>query len=223
MFGALTWHLTRATGVVAYVLLAVSMVAGLALSSRVHGRRPKRTWVLDVHRMAGALALGFLGVHVASLLMDSFVSFSVADVLVPLVGGWKPVAVGAGIAAMWLLIAVELSSLVRRRLSAQAWRRIHLASFGAFALATAHFVMAGTDAATPLARLVIFGATGVIVALTGFRIWRATLAPPRVGASAGARVSPRESDHEAGAGTVRVAEVHGATVGGDDRSDDRQA
>ena len=176
MLSSLTWYMTRASGLVAYVLLVASMVAGLALSTRVHGRQPKRTWVLDVHRTLGALALMFLGVHVASLLMDSFVTFDVVDAVIPFASGWKPAAVAGGVVAMWLLVAVEVSSRLRRRLPARVWRRIHLASFGAFALATVHFVMAGTDTSSPLAMFAIVGGTATIVGLTGLRIWLATQA-----------------------------------------------
>jgi uncharacterized membrane protein YbhN (UPF0104 family) len=45
-----------------------------------------------------------------------------------------------GIAALYLLIAVEITSLVRRSLPNRLWRRVHYASFPIFALATIHGV-----------------------------------------------------------------------------------
>ena len=70
--------------------------------------------MLDVHRFLGGLAAVFVGVHVIGLLLDSFVAFGPTDVLVPLASSWHPVAVAWGIVAMYLLVAVELTSLGRR-------------------------------------------------------------------------------------------------------------
>jgi methionine sulfoxide reductase heme-binding subunit len=70
----------------------------------------------------------FTGVHVAALLVDSYVGFSVVDVTVPFAFHWHPVAVAWGIVGAYLLLAVELTSLVRHRLPRGLWRRVHYAS-----------------------------------------------------------------------------------------------
>ena len=170
MLGTVTWYLTRASGVVAYVLLTTSVVFGLVLSTRLHGARPSRPWVLDVHRMIGGLAVVFTGAHLASLLLDSYVSFDIVDVLLPFASGWNPLAVAAGVIAVWMLAAVELTSLARSRISNQVWRRVHLLSFGAFVLASLHFAAAGTDAASPVAIVGLLGVVSTVVMLLGYRL-----------------------------------------------------
>ena len=117
MLATLTWYATRAGGVVAYALLAAATIWGLALSTRVHGSSPPRPWVLDVHRMLGGLALAMTALHVISILLDSFVHFGLTDVLVPFATGWKSTAVAVGIIAAYLLLAVEITSLLRQRIS----------------------------------------------------------------------------------------------------------
>src|SRR6202040_3635086 len=92
----------------------------------------KGSWLLDLHRYLGALALVFTGVHVVAILADSYVHFGLASVLIPFAPQGHPVAVAWGVASMYLLVAVELTSLLRRHLSNRLWRRTHLLSFPLF-------------------------------------------------------------------------------------------
>lgn len=146
----LWWYLSRATGITAWVAALGSTLAGLALATRTLGKLPKGPWLLDVHRGLAGVTLAFTGLHVAALVADSYVHFGVAEVLVPLASGWKPLAVAGGIIAMWLLLAVEVSSLAMRRLPKWVWRAIHLSSHGAAVTATLHALTAGTDGGHPL-------------------------------------------------------------------------
>ena len=145
MANHLTWYAARASGLVAWGLVLASIVWGLLLATRVLGRRPTPAWLLSLHRYLGALAVAFIGVHVGAILLDNYTSFGVVNVLVPFTGSWNPVAVAWGIVAMYLLVAIEITSLMRDRLSVRAWRNVHLLSYFLFATATTHMVMAGTD------------------------------------------------------------------------------
>ena len=181
------WYATRSAGIVAWVLLAISVLWGLALSTKVLGKRPRPNWLLDVHRFLGGLAVVFTAVHVSAIVLDSFVSFSVFNVLVPFTGTWHPGAVAWGIVAMYALAAVEITSLLRTRISKQAWRATHYLSFPLFVVATMHVLTAGTDRHTLLLRVLL--ATGVlgVVVLTAVRVWQAdqhdVMTPPRVPSS----------------------------------------
>ncbi|MCO8126101.1 ferric reductase-like transmembrane domain-containing protein [Acidimicrobiia bacterium EGI L10123] len=146
----LWWCVTRATGITAWVSALGSLLAGLALATRTLGARPKGPWLLDVHRGLAGVTLAFTALHVAAIVADSYVHFGAADVLVPLASDWEPVAVAGGVVAMWLLVAVQLSSLAMRRLPKRVWRTIHLGSHGAAVAATFHAFTAGTDAGNPL-------------------------------------------------------------------------
>lgn len=146
----LWWYLSRATGITAWVAALGSALAGLALATRTLGKKPKGPWLLDLHRGLAGVTLAFTALHVAALVADSYLHFGVAEVLVPLASNWRPLAVAAGVVAMWLFVAVELSSLAMRRLPKRVWRTIHLTSHGAAVAATLHALTAGTDAGHPL-------------------------------------------------------------------------
>ena len=128
---------------------------------------------LSLHRILGGLTLVFVGVHVGAILADGYTDFSVVNVLVPLTGTWHPLAVAFGIVAMDLLVAVEITSLVRDRLSAAAWRAMHLLSYFLFAAATMHMLTAGTDVRAVVATTAAV-LPGVMVAFgsTALYLWR---------------------------------------------------
>jgi predicted ferric reductase len=167
------WYATRSAGIVGWVLLALSVLWGLALSTKVFGKRPRPNWLLDLHRFLGGLAVVFVAVHVVAILFDSFVSFALVNVLVPFTGSWHPVAVATGIVAMYALAAVEITSLLRKRLSKSAWRATHYLSFPLFALATIHALTAGTDRHSSLFRLLLAVGVFTVVVLTAIRVWQA--------------------------------------------------
>ncbi|MDQ1533965.1 MAG: hypothetical protein QOF28_1726 [Actinomycetota bacterium] len=189
------WYATRSAGIVAWILLALSVLWGLALSTKAFGKRPRPNWLLDLHRFLGGLAVIFTAVHVVAIILDSYVSFSVLNVVVPFTATWHPVAVAWGIVAMYALAAVEITSLLRKRISKQAWRMTHYLSFPLFAFATIHVLTAGTDRHTALLRGVLLVGVLSVVLLTAIRVWQAdqhdVMSPPRIPPRVPARVPAR--------------------------------
>ena len=177
MNAQLTWYAARAAGIVAWSLAAGSVVWGLALSTRALGRKPRPAWLFDLHRFLGGTALAFTGVHVGSILLDTYVHFSVANVLVPFTGPWHPGAVAWGITAFYLLLAVELTSLARSRIPRRVWRRIHVGGFGLFVTSTIHGLSAGTDRRSPAFVAAAVGTVLAVAALTAIRIWQSARRP----------------------------------------------
>src|SRR4051794_17906261 len=147
----LTWYVARASGIVAWALVLATIVWGLLLATKVLGRRPSPAWLVSLHRYLGGLTVAFVGVHVGAVLLDSYTSFGPTDVLVPFTGSWHPVAVAWGIVGMYLLAAIEVTSLLRHRLSKRAWHAVHLLSYFLFATTTVHMLSAGTDVKALLA------------------------------------------------------------------------
>lgn len=141
----LTWYAARASGMVGWALVTASIIWGLALSTRLIRRRGAPAWLLDLHKFLGTLSLLFVGVHVLVLWADSYVHFGPRELFVPMASAWRPGAVAWGIAAMYLLVAIQLTSWTMRRLPRRLWRAVHLASFPLFATATAHGFTAGAD------------------------------------------------------------------------------
>lgn len=175
MSGTFPWYVARAAGLVAWALLAAATLWGLALSTKSPGRalgknRPRPNWLLDMHRWLGGTALAFTGVHVIALLADQYTHFGLGAILVPFASSWHPVAVAWGVVGLYLLLAVELTSLARSRLSKKAWRRVHTASFVLFVTATVHGLSAGTDTKSAAARIVVVAVSTVFVGLTAVRV-----------------------------------------------------
>ena len=169
MSGPLPWYIARAAGLVSWGLLTAATMWGLALSTKIFGRRPRPNWLLDLHRMLGGLALVFTGVHVGAILLDTYVHFGLTSVLVPFASTWHPLAVAWGVVAFYLLLAVEITSLLRSRISRRAWRGVHYASFGLFVTATIHGLASGTDATRAVAVLVAAVAAIAFVVMAAIR------------------------------------------------------
>ncbi|HUI49655.1 MAG TPA: ferric reductase-like transmembrane domain-containing protein [Acidimicrobiia bacterium] len=143
----LAWYVARASGLIAWAVVTLSILWGLALSTRLVRRRGVPAWLLDLHKFLGTLAIVFVGVHVLALWADTYVYFGPRELFVPFASPWRTSAVAWGIAAMYLLIAIELSSWVMKRLPRRLWRSVHATSLPMFAAATVHGFMSGADRA----------------------------------------------------------------------------
>jgi DMSO/TMAO reductase YedYZ heme-binding membrane subunit len=174
------WYVARSSGIVAWALILAAIVWGLLLATKVLGRRPTPAWVLSLHRYLGALAVVFVGVHVGGILLDSYTNFGITDVLVPFTGSWHPLAVAWGIVGMYLLAAIEITSLLRHRMSKRAWHAVHLLSYFLFATTTVHMLTAGTDAKAVLASTaaVMIG-IAVVFGSVALYVWRNDVDQPR--------------------------------------------
>ena len=180
MSSHLWWYVARAGGLVAWGLVVASCAWGLLHALRTFGRRPSPAWMLSVHRYLSTLAIVFVVVHVVAILADSYVQFSLADVLVPMVSSWHPVAVAWGIVGMYLLVAIEITSLLRHRMSKRAWHAVHLLSYFLFASTTVHMLTAGTDVKALVASTaaVLLGVAAVFGSVTLY-VWRNDAGEPR--------------------------------------------
>ena len=175
------WYTARAGGIVAWALMALGVLWGLALSTKVLKGKRRPNWILDLHRFIGGLAVVFTGVHVLAIVADSYVHFGLTEVLVPFTGDWHPVAVAWGIIGAYFLVAVEITSLLRRHLSKRAWRATHFLSFPLFVLTIVHALSAGTDRESFLLR---WGVIATCVAVTVLTFIRVRQAEPRPAAPA---------------------------------------
>jgi DMSO/TMAO reductase YedYZ heme-binding membrane subunit len=175
----LAWDTARAAGLVSWFLLAASITWGVLLHTRVLGRRPRPKWLLDLHRFLGGLAVVFVGVHLLGLFLDSYVHFGPAELLVPLASSYRPGAVAWGIAAFYVLVAIEVTSLAMGWLPKRWWHAVHLGSYALFAMATVHLFTAGTDAGN---RLVQAAAIAVVIEVVAFVVVRLVAANRRTAA-----------------------------------------
>ena len=168
--GSLPWYVARSAGWVAWLLLAASVGWGLALSSRLVRRRGAPAWLLASHRFLGLLTMVFVGVHLVGLWFDSYVAFDLGQLLVPMRSTYRPLAVAWGIVALYLLVAVELTSLLMRHIPRRWWHRIHLGSFLLLASATLHAFTSGTDRSNVFGRWTALVVSAILIFLVTFRL-----------------------------------------------------
>ena len=139
------WYLARSSGIVAWLMLTAAVIWGVVLSTKAFPEQRRPAWLLDLHRWLGGLTLAFLAIHLGALVADNYLQFDLADLTIPFASEWEPGAVALGVIALWLLVAIELTSLAKRRLPKRVWRGIHLTSYAVFWLTSIHAALAGTD------------------------------------------------------------------------------
>jgi DMSO/TMAO reductase YedYZ heme-binding membrane subunit len=194
------WYVSRATGFVGWGLLAASVLWGLFITNKTLGRSTAPAWVLDLHRHLGGLAVAFVAVHLAVLPLDTYTDWGWQDLFVPMASRWHPIPVAFGIVGFYVLLAVEISSLLGRRVPRTWWRRIHFLSFPLYVVASVHLFTAGTDAGNGVAQWTVVVVSTLIAFLTGIRILAATRPReepssriPAAARAAATRTTPQEA------------------------------
>jgi hypothetical protein len=175
----LVWYVARASGLIAWSTVTASVVWGLMLSTRLIRRRGAPAWLLDLHRFLGTLSMVFVALHIFALWADTYVYFGPRELFLPMTSQWRPSAVAWGIAATYLLAAIQLTSWAMRRLPRKLWHRVHLASFPLFIAATVHGFTAGADNHNVFVQWIALTAGLIVVFLVMFRVLasRAPLRP----------------------------------------------
>jgi len=167
---AFTWYLSRTTGLLGWVLLAVATLWGLLLTSRLLERRPSPAWMLDMHRHLGTLTVVLTVVHVGAILVDDFVEYTIVEVLVPFASDVRRLPVALGVIAFYLLLVVQGSSVIRGMIPANWWRGLHYLSALLFVLAGVHGWMIGTDIDNPMVVIVAIVLLAEILLVLALRV-----------------------------------------------------
>ena len=140
------WYLTRASGAVALVLLTAAVVLGILAALRVQGRRWPRFAVGHLHRTLTLLSIVFVAQHVVTTVADGYAPIGFKDALVPFSSPYRPLWLGLGAVAFDLLLALVLSSYLRTRIGARAWRGVHWLAYASWPVALLHSLGTGSDA-----------------------------------------------------------------------------
>jgi DMSO/TMAO reductase YedYZ heme-binding membrane subunit len=179
------WYATRGTGAITLLLLTASVVLGIG---EVRSWRPAGTprfAVAAMHRTVSLLAVSLLAVHVATTLLDPFPPIGALNAIVPFQTDYRPLWLGLGTVASDLLVALALTSLVRRRLGYRTWRGLHWLAYACWPVALVHGIGAGSDTrSTWMLALAAGCVLAVLVAATGRLV--AEDVPPRLGLAAAA-------------------------------------
>ena len=172
-WSTVSWDTARAGGFAAYILLTLAVTAGLILRNRWQSDRWPRLITNELHGYLSLLGLVFIAVHVAAVTIDPFTHFGLKEIVVPFASHYRPLWMGLGIVSLYLLLAVWLSTRLRKRIGHRLWRQVHLLAFLVYAAATVHGLASGSDTRTSWA----MGIYGVSVAVVGGLTARRLLVP----------------------------------------------
>ena len=141
----LPWYASRATGVVALVLLTAVMVLGILVNRQ--GRLPglPRFAVTNLHRNLSLMAVVFIVIHVITAAADSYVSIPLISAVVPFTSGYEGFWLGLGAVSFDLMLALIVTSLVRGRLSRRVWKAVHWLAYASWPIAFAHSIGSSSD------------------------------------------------------------------------------
>lgn len=158
----MTWLLARSAGVGAYLMLYLSVAWGLLSTTSLVTSRVSKRSSIAFHGTVASAGLLLLALHLAGLLLDTYVPFDLLDIVVPGRATYRPFATGLGVVAMFATAAVVATSWARKPLRPTIWRAIHLLAVPAFALSLLHGILAGSDSAR-FGMSVLYWTTGASV------------------------------------------------------------
>src|SRR5262249_30144330 len=175
-------YAARASGLAAYVVLSLVVCLGLTLGGKAQSRRWPRFSVEDVHRFGGLLVGSLLVVHVGAIALDSFLPFSLTQLVVPFTASYRPISTGLGIFASELLLALAVTNHYRKRLPYRYWRTAHYLNFAFWGAASVHGFFGGTDRGTLWLALLYAASVSAVLALLMWRFGGFALRSSRVAA-----------------------------------------
>lgn len=173
-----SWYVSRASGIVAAVLLALLIASGVGMLTGATYKilEPLPAWA--THRSLGIAFAAVSAVHVLVLLFDKFVGFSWADLLVPFYSDYKPFSIGGlevgslamalGILSLYGVAAIIITTWLFMQRRPHVWRRFHFLSYAVLAAVFAHALMMGTDLRDGWGKTIwIILALGLLVVVAG--------------------------------------------------------
>ena len=173
----MAWYISRSSGWVAFVLLACTVLWGILGITRLIERRGLPRWLLDLHRHLAFLTMLFTVIHLGGLVGDNFMQIGWREIMIPFALEYRSGAVAWGVVAMYLLVAIQVSSWLRNRIPRRWWRGIHFLSYPVLWMVAMHGLRAGSDADVTAVRYGVIGLIGLVAFLTLVRVF--TVGPRR--------------------------------------------
>jgi sulfoxide reductase heme-binding subunit YedZ len=167
------WYLGRSAGVVALVLLTITVVLGVVTRSGRPLPGLPRFAVAEVHRSTSLLAVSLLAAHIGTLTLDPQAQLRWLDAVLPFRAAWRPGWVGLGTLTIDILLAVVVTSLLRDRIGHRVWRLVHWAAYALWPTAMLHSLGSGSDASSHWFVALAVGCAGAVV---GAAAWRGSVA-----------------------------------------------
>jgi predicted ferric reductase len=166
------WYFSRATAIISYLVLWLSLVFGLLLSGKTAKFFPGAFTANEVHQFLSTFGLATGLFHGLLLMGDQYIHYSFAQVLLPFSSlNYRPVWVGVGQAAFYLWLLLVASFYVRKWIGYKTWRTVHFLGYLAFAGVMVHGITAGTDAGSAWMQSIYWFSGASILFLTFYRVF----------------------------------------------------
>jgi len=159
------WLLARVAGLSSYAALAIALLTGIAMRTAVLDWLGSNRAMRSLHEYTTVLWLPLGALHVLSLLLDSTARIGVVDVVLPFHSSYGTLAIGLGALSVDVLVAVTITSYLKRRMRKDVWLWIHRLAYAAFALIFLHSVLSGTDFSDPAVSAITWGTAAGLLTL----------------------------------------------------------
>jgi DMSO/TMAO reductase YedYZ heme-binding membrane subunit len=159
------WYLSRASGMVAWIVLGLTCLWGILLITRMLKPADRPAWLLDLHRYLGVLSIVTTGAHMATLVGDNWEHYGWSELFVPFtkLEYSNSAAITWGVFAFYLMVIIQVTSWIMKWLPKKLWHAIHLTSYLLFGMATIHGFKAGTDSSNIVFFTVAVGAIAILL------------------------------------------------------------
>lgn len=172
------WLASRASGIVAIMLLTYTVLVGLLMGGKLMQRvtgRPGRgalaiKQLLQTHEMTSIAALVAIGVHGVTLLGDGYLHPTLSQLAIPFTIDYRSFYVGLGIIGGYLAVALGLSFYIRGRIGTSTWKKMHRWTIAAYALSVGHALGAGTDAGSAWFEYPLLASAGLVTVMFLVRV-----------------------------------------------------
>jgi sulfoxide reductase heme-binding subunit YedZ len=166
----LLWYLSRASGLVGFVLLSGTLILGMLNAGRAATRVMPSFVRARLHRTVSLVMVVAVTVHVVTAVAETYVDIGWRSLLVPLSSSYDRVWVGLGTFAFDLLVVLAATSWLRSRIPQRWWRLVHWTAYAMWPVAAVHAIGTTTSDTTA-----VYAVTGACLsAVAGVAVWRFT-------------------------------------------------
>src|SRR5436305_14900190 len=175
MSDTILWYATRGAGVVTLILLSGVVVLGIVSSMRWQTPAWPRFLTTGFHRNLALTTLAFLALHIVTAVVDPFTALGWNAALIPFSSSYRRFWLGLGVVAVYLILAIVVTSLVRPLFGYRCWRIVHWLTYAMWPLALIHGSGTVSDARFPWMAVIEAGCVlSVIIAI----VWRSGRVSP---------------------------------------------
>lgn len=165
----LWWLVSDASGIVALMLVSVSVLLGLAMAARAISSPRGRRAAARLHEHVALASLAAVAVHGLALLGDQWLKPGWRGIVVPFTLSYRPAFTGIGIVAGYVAVLLGPTFYLRRRIGVRRWRALHRATVIVWVLSVGHALGAGSDASRLWLRALVLAPVAPIVYLLVLR------------------------------------------------------